>query len=171
MKKLFSMLSISCIALTGCIAPMTDYAFDSSKLPAQIYGKYWAMKEDNQVSNVFQINRDGTATLWRYSCDKARNYQTANRGNLGQLVEKIDENSVQGKLAREMIKIERYKVSNGEQNEFKLHSLLTAGAAFSSVKINSITSSTLNMTQTFLFLPKNFTYKSVKSYSKPLCAY
>lgn len=171
MKKLLSILGISCITLTGCIAPPADYGFDPSKLPNKIYGKYWAMKEDSQVANVFQINRDGTATLWRYSCDKARNYKTANRGNLGQLIEKIDENTPQGKLAREIIKIERYKVSNGENNEFKLHSLITLGNEFSTLKINSISDSTLNLTQTILVIRKVFDYKSVKDYTKPLCAY
>ena len=157
---------------TGCIAPPSSYYFDSNSIPSKVYNKYWAMHPQGNVANVMEIKPNGTATIWRYSCDKLNNYRTKNEGTLGRMIEQIDSNTPEGELARSFVDVERYKIETVGPNEFKLHAIIVGG--WSSIRIEGVNSRQLAVTQSFFggwAGSKQFTYQQVPSYIKPLCAY
>lgn len=176
--KLKAMFLAASVGLTGCIAPSGNYSFSPNLLPNELYDGYWAMDPENQMANVFEINRDGTATLYRFSCDKSRNYRTANAGTIGKLVEKLALKAEQktgfkegGDLVRGVLDIEQFKASTPAQNQFVLNSI--GGAAYRhSFTINSISASRLNLTDkaTWLFIPmtKHYAYTKVEL-PRPKC--
>lgn len=157
------------LSTTACIAPTGNYNFDSSMLSPQIYNKYWAMEEQDDIANVMQITPDGLATLWRYSCDKLNDYETKNKGTIGQLVENIDKDTPLGKLAREFIKVERHKLETIGRNKVRLNVLVVGG--WSTLEFSNISSTQINGSQTMLgVVNKNFTYHAVPSFTQPRCA-
>ncbi|KAE9534622.1 hypothetical protein [Ursidibacter arcticus] len=173
MKKIKLLPLFFTLSLTSCIAPTTNYYFDSSALSSRIYNKFWAMEPKDDIANIMQIKPDGSATLYRYSCDKFNNYKTKNKGNLGQLVEYIANQAEQkqkgsGDLIREFVKIERYKLETIGANEIKLHAIIVGG--FSSIKFNTVSHKHLTATQNILGITKNFKYTAVPTAYTPKCS-
>ncbi|MBV6526669.1 hypothetical protein HT663_08860 [Ursidibacter maritimus] len=130
------------------------------------------MEPQDDVANIMQISRDGSATLYRYSCDKFNNYKTKNKGNLGQLVEYIANQAEQkqkgsGDLIREFVNVERYKLETIGHNEIKLHAIILGGVF--KIKFTSISNNHLNATQSILGLPKALKYRAVKNPYTPKC--
>lgn len=174
LKHILTPILVS-LSLSSCVAPTGNYDFNANLISPQIYNKYWAMEPQNDVANVFIISPNGSATLYRYSCDALNNYKTKNKGTIGQIIEQLamkadDKAQGSGELVREFVKVERYKIETLAQNEIKLHAIVLGG--WSSLKFTDINKNNLSATQTFfggLGGTKSFQYTNVNSPSFPIC--
>ncbi|QIW15695.1 hypothetical protein A4G20_04795 [Pasteurellaceae bacterium RH1A] len=146
--KLFLSL-VASLALTGCNLITANPHFEANSLPSGLYHKYWAMEMQDNMANIFQVSPDGRATVWRYSCDKYRNYVSRTNPQASQ--------------------VEHYQLESQGQNAFRLHS--SRAGAWASLRVHEVSSQRLVMSQQ---MPRQtqaleIHYQAVASHDKPLC--